>query len=257
MRKSVIALAGVAAALTVVGCDNPLEVKNTNNPDVERAYSTPSGVEQVIGTLYQQIFSADQGSAASIHPQMLNMAFENYASVANNGMSLRASIPRIEIQNGRGNQTALENLRDFSRLQRAARTASNTIGALDTLIARGQTIGTPQRNARARAFAFFANGVALGNVALAYDSAAIANSSLPFPTTEVPELSSAKTVMDAALASLDSALAIITSITPASAATLDAAWINGNAMTADQFARFIRSYRARFRAGVARTPAER
>jgi hypothetical protein len=30
-----------------------------------------------------------------------------------------------------------------------------------------------------------------------------------------------------------------------------------NAMTADQFARLVRSYRARFRAGVARTPTQR
>lgn len=257
MRKSVIALAGVAVALTAVGCDNPLEVNNTTNPDVERAYATPAGVEQVIGTLYQQVFTADHGSIAALHPQMLNMAFESYASVANNGMSLRAAIPRLEIQNGRGNQTAIENLRDYSRLQRAARTAANTIGALDTLVAHGLTTGSPGRDRRARAFAFFANGVALGNVAMAYDSAAIANSSLPFPSPEIAELSGHTDVMAAALASLDSAEAIILSITPASAATLDAAWVNGNAMTADQFARFIRSYRARFRAGVARTPAER
>src|SRR5439155_67086 len=34
-------------------------------------------------------------------------------------------------------------------------------------------------------------------------------------------------------------------------------WVKGNALTSDQFIRLIRSYKARFRAGVARTPADR
>src|SRR5678815_1646948 len=38
---------------------------------------------------------------------------------------------------------------------------------------------------------------------------------------------------------------------------LPATWLGGNAYSATQFARLVRSYRARFRAGVARTAAQR
>src|SRR6267143_45157 len=77
--------------------------------------------------------------------------------------------------------------------------------------------GSPAQDARDRAFCFFTRGVALGD--------------------------------------LDTALAIInaTSAMP----NLPSSWINGNGLTPANFIRFIRSYEARFRADVARTPAER
>ena len=252
MVKSI--LAGVVVATAALGCDEPLGVDNTNNPDVDRAFSTPAGIERIIGTTFQLIQIGNHGSNTAIKPQLFNMAFESYASVANNGMAVRAALPRLSIQNTRGNQTASEVFRDFAHLQRAARLSANAIAAVDSLKARSGSLGTAAQDARGRAFAFFTNGVALGNVALAYDSAAIITNELPFGSVEVPPLSGYADVMDAALALLDSAIAqagaMGTLSTPSS-------WINGNAMDRAALIRLIRSYRARFRAGVARTPADR
>src|SRR5437879_5441381 len=70
--------------------------------------------------------------------------------------------------------------------------------------------------------------------------------------------------MSAALAYLDSAIAIASGPVPAGPAgdwfPLPSTWINGQALTSGatgSFVQLARSYKARFRAGVARTPAER
>ena len=71
--------------------------------------------------------------------------------------------------------------------------------------------------------------------------------------------------MKAALGYLDSAIAIAEVTTaPAGPAgdwfPLPSTWINGNALSSGptgSFVRLAKSYKARFRAGVARTPAER
>jgi hypothetical protein len=145
-------------------------------------------------------------------------------------------------------------------MSRRAREAANAVGALDRLIAGGGTLGQPGSNNtglnnRVRAFGLFSNGVAMGNLALSYDSAAIVTHKVP--SDEIPPLSYYPEVMKAALAQLDSALALATLPASASGFPLPTTYFNGNAFTQDQFARIIRSYRARFRANVARTKAER
>lgn len=251
--KFITAAAALAAAMAAAACSDPLTVKNENNPDIARAYGSPSGVEGVIGNTYQAIFSADLGSFTSIDAALQNMAFESYSSLANSGLNTRNALPRSAINNNRGNATQTENFRDYSGLARNARTASNSVRALDSLITAGLTIGSPGLNARARAFAFFTDGVSLGNLALAYDSASIVTPAIPKDT--LPELSGARDVMVAALAMLDSAQAIATA--NGSGFPLPATWIIGNPLSATDFIRVVKSYRARFRAGVARNPAER
>ncbi|NBW63660.1 MAG: hypothetical protein EBR33_11140, partial [Synechococcaceae bacterium WB4_1_0192] len=80
------------------------------------------------------------------------------------------------------------------------------------------------------------------------------------PSDEVPGLSGAAQVNAAALSMLDSAIAIANSpaaTTGASGFPLPTTWISGVALTRDGFVRLARSFKARFRAGVARTPAQR
>ena len=247
MRKWVSALAGASAVLITAGCNNPLDVQNKNNPDVERAFSTPASVEQIIGTTFQLIYQAHQNTNTSIQPQLFNMAFESYASVANFGMATRAALPRQPILNYRGNQTANENYRDFANLTRAVRLAASGVANLDRLVKAGRTTATAARDSRDRMFSLFTNGVGLGELALAYDSAAIVTPATP--DKEVPPLSAAKDVMVAALALLDSAQA---EAAKATGQTLPSTWINGLGMTTADFVRFVRSYRARLRAGCGR-----
>src|SRR2546423_6435853 len=162
-----------------------------------------------------------------------------------------SAIPRNQLSNFPGAQGTLEAYRDFLVVHRAARLATLALVRLQAL-----SLGSPARDARARAFARFVQGAALGNLALAYDSAVIVTEQNS--ADALIALSDYKTVMTAALAYLDSAITIATNA-PAGGDgfPLPATWINGQRLTAAQFIRFARSYKARFRAGVARTPAER
>jgi hypothetical protein len=99
----------------------------------------------------------------------------------------------------------------------------------------------------------------MGNLALFYDSAAIMTANDPIePTTGnyiVPAMSGSSAVMTAALAYLDSAVNIATA---GPAASVPAEWLAQTAdMTNANFIRLVRSYRAKFRAGLARNPTDR
>lgn len=261
MRKQWLRVLGIAGAAFVAGCsDDTLTVPNPNQPSVESVTSTPAGIEQLIGLSYQQIHNGLYGSSDALWPQVMNTANENYGSVANFGMALRSGIPRVPIDNNRGNATLVGNFRDFSQMSRLGRSTSSAIRALDALPAGLATAG---QTARARAFGFFSVGLTLGNLALMYDSAAIVTPAVAppaSPTDPVPDLSAYPAVMAAAIQMLDTAIAVANAV-PADQVgnfAIPAAWLaQGGATSRDNFVRIARSYRARFRAGVARTPTER
>lgn len=253
---TVMGLAALAA------CEDSITVPNQNQPDVARAFATPAGIQQVLSTSYQQLHEGLYASTDAISPQGQVMAFESYGSVANFGMAIRGGLPRVPIDNGRGNAVFLGNFRDFSQAQRVMRNAADGVRALDALLARGGTLGSPGADnigadQRARAFGFFVNGLSLGYASIVYDSAAIVTPAVP--SDVVPTLSGYRDVSTAALALLDSAVAIANAVPTASVTgfTLPAAWVRNNALTRDQFVAVVRSYRARFRAGVARDTLER
>jgi hypothetical protein len=245
-------LAWIAAAASV-GCSDALSVTNQTSPDVSRVYGSTALIEQLVGTVYAGVFSGLHGSSTSLTPQVMTLAFENYGTVANFGMNAREGIPRRPVTNEPNNVTASENFRDFDTMQRRARDAANAIMQQDRLL---DGITPSAANLRTRAFAWFALGVAQGSVGLMYDSAAIIT-----PKSEAtPPLSAAKAVVAAGLAALDSAIAQASAPAAAGGFPLPATWTNrndGSQMTQADFVRLLRSYKAIFRAGVARTPAER
>ncbi|MDB4875456.1 MAG: hypothetical protein JWM41_1902 [Gemmatimonadetes bacterium] len=258
MRKFATALVGVGAAIALGACSDPLNVSNQNSPDVTRAFATPAGIEQLISTSFQQEnneWTGLSGSGALV-PITMSWSGETYGTVANYGMNGVASIPRPSAPNDRGNGN-VDLYRDFRDFQKFARSSANGIAALDRLTAAAGTLGSAGRDAKSRAFGFFTLGLALGSTALTYDSAGVVYPATP--SDQVPKLVGYQDVMTAALGDLDSAIAIANS----AAARGDAAgfrivdWIRGNTLTSDDFIKVVRSYKARFRAGVARTPADR
>lgn len=255
MRRLLAGCAWVAIAFTQSACNDSLSVANQANPDIDRALSTASGIEQVISTGYQQIHLAQ--NATNITPQTNAFGLESYGSVANFGMNTRGGIPRSPVQNERGNPTANENYTPFRDIQKVARHMANAIQALDTLVARQGTTGSPARDARARAWAFFTMGVAHGSLALIYDSLAVVTKATP--PREITPLVSYAVAAAAALENLDSAIAIASSaaVLGDSGSFVTNSWINGNTISRSQFIRIARSFKARFRASVARTPAAR
>jgi len=246
--------------LAVAACTDPLAVGNSNQPDRNRVFTNAADLEQFVSNIYTNVHQGTLGGAAvldggandGLQPQLLVAGMENVSGLANFAMGPRGNIPRTGIPNTRGSTGNAGNYRDWEVEHRAARMGVLAISALGKL-----TLGSPGRDARARAFARFGQGVALGNLALAYDSASILteNDNPEADAAVIVPLSDYRAVMTKALGYLDSAIAVARGDT--SGFPLPSAWLNGNALTAAQFIQLCRSYQARFRANVGRTPAER
>ena len=236
-----------------VGCEDSLGVQNTNNPDRDRTLATALDVQSVGASQFQQIISGTLGNIARVQTGLLTAAFENASGLANNGLGPRSGIPRQPIDNGRGNAYQTENFNDFRILTIAARTSADVLVRAK---APDFTLGTTEGDInRLIAFAYFVNGVAIGTVSLVYDSAGVPRET-DAPTDIVP-LEGYQAVNAAALQALDSALAYATK---AGTTDLPTNWLTGPqgaTVPAATFARVIRSYKARLRAGVARNPTER
>ena len=246
-------LAAAAVVGTLAGCDaDTLGVQNKNNPDRLRVLGLPTDVEALASSQYQQVFSAIYNNIAAVELSMMTMSFMNSSGLANNGMGPRSGIPRQPIDNANGNTYAIENFRDFRILTAVARTSSD-------IIARGKQEGFALPGGEANlnrllGWAHFTYGVSMGYVSMVYDQAGI-----PRPTdgVETPPLEDYDVVNAYALAQLDSAQAYFSR--PGTAA-LPGGWLNGPGgagVSAADFVKLIRTYKARIRAGVARTPAER
>jgi hypothetical protein len=246
-----VSLLGAAA---LAGCaSDPLSVGNTSAPTVESLLSSATGTETLVSKLMQNAFVGQYNSTDAMWPQMLVMSGESEATVANFGMLARGGLPRAAIDNTPGNAVQLGNNRDFSFLTRASRIASQSLNALKTAEA-----SFPAADyARTRAFAFFSLGYSLGHLALVYDQAAVIT-----PATgddEIPELSPASAVYTTAMQMLDSAQALASSpaVSAGAGTNVPATWLaTSSAIPMPDFVRIIRSYKARLRANMPRTPGE-
>ncbi len=253
MRTKKLLLGVVALAVAgLTACSENLITSNENNPDLDRVYSNPADIEGVVATLYFTYHQSTQGAAEGLNSQSKAMSLESYGQVANFGMNLRGLVPRVPIGNELGNQVATGNNNNWSSLSRLMRTSSVAVQAVDRMLTNGGTMGSAAQNQRARAFGFFVNGVAMGTLALGYDSVHVVTPKTS--QSDIPQLSSYAVAMDSALRMLDSAIAIA-----AGGQQIPAIWISGGFadMSITQFQQLARSYQARFRANVARTPTER
>ena len=227
----------------LAACD--LSVANVTEPRIDLVYSTPSSIEQTVSTRFQTCHNGRTPLVA----QGPGIGMEGAAAVA-----ARLLVPREAVPNYPGGESFYEL---YSAQATNGRIAANVVTALDRLRARGGTLGTPARDLRARAFGLFALGCNLGVLAMVFDSASITTPGLSYDA--LPALSGAADVMRAAIAMLDTAIALASA--PEASGTdgfpLPSAWVNGSSLTSADFVRLARSFRARFRAGVARTPAER
>jgi hypothetical protein len=256
MRKQILVLSAALAGATA--CSSQLDVANPNNPDVQRAYATPALVEGVIAGLGLTVFNPER-AGESINTQSQVLSGQSWGAVANFGITGRAALPHSGVlSNELGNENLTGNLANWNSFSIASRTASNSIAALDKSLKAGLTLGSPAQDQRARAFAYLMLAEALGNLSVGYDSAAITSPTLA--SSDVPPLVGAAAVNKAALAYLDSAINIASSTaaqTGGNGFPLPPTWINGLALSRLDFIKIAHSWKARLRAGAARTPAER
>lgn len=248
-------LAGLVLVSALAACsEDALEVKNPNNPDRERVLASPADVEGLASSQFQQVLSATLGSIARVQTGMLTASFENASGLANNGLGPRSGIPRQVIDNNRGNAYQSENYNDFRLLSSVARNSADIL-ARAKVESFSLGAGRDGDLLRLKAWSHFTYGVALGYLSLVYDSAGIPRTSDVGGV--VPPLESAKAVNEFALAQFDSAVAYANM---SGMSALPAGWLTGPTgptVTAANFVRVVRSFKARMRAGVARTPAER
>jgi hypothetical protein len=257
----------IAVAVTGLGAcaGDQVVAPNLNNPDVARVLARPADLESVIGNSFGSAYAAEFGgiNTGGIAPSFLTASFESSSSLANDGNGPRGSIPRSPIANNSGDAYASNNAYNYQGSQRAARTAANGLVQLNTA---GFTLGSKQQDLRARAFAFFTMAFANATAALAYDSLSIVKETDTLTAGPTPFVGGIDampvilTQMDSAIAAANAAIALGSA--PAGAGggtgfTLPSTWVNGNAFSAAQFIQMVRGYKARFRAEVARTPADR
>lgn len=247
-----------SASLLVVAaaaCNTDLTVENLSNPDVGRVFAVPASIEATIGSGYQTAHNAITNN--NLMPETEVLGLESYSSLNNFNMGIRVAIPRLPIPNSNGSPSVFS---EFSALSRAARLTVNALDALERLEKTNNTtgaLGSTAQDLRAKAFGYFVTGVDMGWLAMIYDSAGIVRRNMP--SDEIPPLSGASDVMKAAIRFLDSAITIASD--PAASGSngfpTPDVWMSGNSLSKDNFVRLVRSYRARFRAGVNRTPADR
>ena len=250
VNKVSVLLVGVVA----VACSDALTAKNYNNPDVIRVFQQPASIEQALGTGYQQCRNTERGS--DMNAQMATMSFESYSQLGNFNMGLRGALPRSPILNNKSAEQALNGT--FSAWSRQGRLQANALKQLDAVKKeRGTALTTAAADLRARAMGFFNMACNLGMLSLTYDSAGIIDHIME--SDFVPELSGYQEVNNAALAFLDSAIAMAS--TAGSDGTggfpTTAGWFSGTTLSKDRFIQLMRSWKARLRVDVTRTPAER
>ena len=247
---------GVVLAATVVAlgaCEDTLVVQNPNSGDTDRVLGTPADAENLLGSYYKRWSSGVYGSTTNLEGMANEMSFMNYSSLANNCQNNHTPYTGYTNFNSPGNTCQGEQFRLYSILGEVNRVASSFLGKLDG----GLSLGTPARDNRARAFAEFLSGISLGYVAMMYDSAAVVSAATA--TADIGTLVNYTVVMDSALAALQRAInATNAGGVGANGFPLPANWIpSPTSFTGPEFIRLVRSYRARLRANVARTPAER
>jgi len=256
--RNVGRITAAAGLIALTACETSLEVPNEDQPNIQRALSTPDGIRAILSNGFSQMLGATHATSTAVQVGAHVMSFESYGSVANFGMALRATIPRTPIDNSKGNTTQAETLRDFEQLSLRGRTLAKAITALDQLTAGGGTLGSAAENARARSFGFFALAISNGHMALVYDSVGVSTPALT--DIEIPPLTGYADAMTVALAQIDTAIKIAQDAQAAgNGFTLPTSWLRtrGGALGVADYIRFMRSIKARLRANVARSPAER
>lgn len=255
MNRTFLRAAAFAVALvgSAACSDKSLAVVNPNSPETARVLGTATDAEALLGTYYKRWSSGVYGSTTNLEGMASIMSMMNYSSLANNCMNARAPFSGASNVNSPGNVCAGEQYRLYQIESEVNRVAQSYLSQVKA----GLTLGSPARDNRAKAFAEFLRGMSIGYMAMMYDSVAIVVDGQG--AEDAGKLIYYKTAADSAYAALQRAVdAANAGGTGANGFPLPATWIpSPTSFTAAEFVKVIRSYRARLRANMARTPAER
>jgi hypothetical protein len=248
---------GALAIVTLAACNDKLVVTDLNAPDQTRALASAADVENLLTTQFRNIWNNEQGYVIGMEMQMECLGMESASTLGNAEAGRFCGLPRVPDDNSRGNASYLEKYNPYLYIYRAVRSVA--IG-LNQMYQPGFTFVPADNKETARDFAYgyFEMGVGLGDIALVYDSGAVVKPGDNL-NGAAPPFVGPDTLMAVALAYLDSAIAYAAQ-NPAvgnNGWPTPSTWINGQSLSAAAFTQLARSYKARFRAGLARTPAAR
>jgi len=257
MTRTLFRLAAVAVAVVgLTSCaDESLAVVNPNQPETARVLGTANDAEALIGSYYRRWHNGVYGTTNNVEGMANIMSFMNYSSLANNCQNARAPFAGATNSNAPGNVCLGEQFRLYSLMGEVNRVSADFLGRLKG----GLSLGTAARDNRAKAFAEFLRGLSIGYVALMHDSGSVVTDAQGVDDPGV--LVGYRVLADSAYAAFGRAI----DLTNAPAAgdggfPLPPTWMNAPSTTIYskiEFVRIIRSYRARIRANLARTPTER
>jgi starch-binding outer membrane protein, SusD/RagB family len=242
MTRKRSVLAGFLLLFGAAGCVD-LDVTNPNSADAARALRTPGDVVSLISGAYSQYWNAEHHINSL--PFILSVqSFQHSAFPANWGMYLYSEYPRVAIDNNPSHQFYLHwanawgwNYRGVAAV-RAGLTSVNS-GAVSL---GGQEL-------MVRAYSKFMQGIHHGTIALVFDQGFVVDETTDLATVQPQPYGE---VMTAALGYLDEAIAL----TNTGSFTIPSDWMSVP-LTETQLRRPAFSFKARLRANVARTPAER
>lgn len=254
MNRTFLRVAAIAATMVgLVGCEESLAVTNPNQGETARVLATADDAEALLGTYYKRWSSGVYGSVSNLEAMTSIMSFMNYSSLANNCANARTPFSGADNTNNAGNPCAAEQYRLFSYMGEVNRVAASFL----TELSKGLKLGSDARTARDKAFAEFLRGMSIGYAALMHDSVAVVSEGMD--AQDKGKLVSYKVAADSAYAAFQRAVDLANSnATGDRGFPLPDTWIpSPTSMTKVEFVKLVRSYRARIRANMARTPAER
>ena len=238
--------AGAAATIIVAAACGDLDVTNPNNPDVERALSTPSDVRSVLGSSVSSWFTWTQdvtpGLALAVGANSLTGSFGNY------GMRFSSSEPRIAYANN-ASAADIDVARDpWNGYYSVLGAVNDGLGAVKA----GVLAGDDQDESDAMEnLGRLIQGAILFNLAAIYDSAFVVDEDT-VAARVTAQLQPYTVVRDAALAKFDAVIAASTG----QDWPIPEEYTRGMELDGDELARVANTMAARTLAYTPRTPAE-
>lgn len=248
--KTILLLSmAVLMAAMLSSCDD-LVVENQNDPDRERALSSPGDIETLIQGTFRTYYYAGESYEPNI--ALSTAADELSSSWGNFGMQDISSEPRTPYDNDPSYGYSAVAEVPFANAYAAIS------AALDGLAAIEEGVDLGEDTARAQAFAQFVIGVSHAHVAAVHDQGFVVDK-VPETTVFNPADSPFEIVPseDVFQAGLDYMQTAIETAENADGFTIPSGWMGDAEFTKDEFVGIIKNYRAHYRASMPRTPEER
>ncbi|MES2177933.1 MAG: hypothetical protein V4550_08685 [Gemmatimonadota bacterium] len=253
MTRNLIRSAALVAALGLTACERSLEVTNPNSGDSKKVLATATDAENLVGGYFKRWSTGLYGSLTVIEGMTGVMSMMNFSSLANNCLNARLPFAGANNDNTPGNVCTGEQFRIYTIENEVQRVASTFLAQVEA----GLDLQSTARKSRDQAFAEFLRGMAIGHIAMFYDSTAIVTTKTD--PQDAGTLVSYKEAGDSAMAAFQRAIDYASApVTGSEGFPIPITWIpTPTALSQAEFIKVVRSYRARVRANIARTPAER